>query len=168
MKVQKKAYVAIDYTLTIDSGEVVDRSESGKPLGFVYGSGQIIPGLERQIDGMELNREAKIVVEAAEGYGEVQKELMQELPRKNFPADVKIEAGMTFQAMTPHGPMKFNVASANDDVVVADLNHPLAGKRLTFDLKIAEVREATEEELNPPQHHDGCDGSHSCGSCGNH
>lgn len=163
MKIKENAFVAIDYTLTTDDGNVVDSSNGGAPLGFVFGKNMIIPGLEKALEGMEVGQEAKVKVSAADGYGEVRDELIQELPRKNFPEDVDIQPGMMFQANTPHGPMSFKVSDVKDDSIVADLNHPLAGQNLNFDIKVAEVREATDEDLAP--HHCG-DGSHGCEGCG--
>lgn len=163
MKIQNNAYVAMNYTLTNTAGEILDKSEKDRPLGFVWGQGQIIPGLENALEGMTAGESKKVSVSPAEGYGEVNQELVQELPRSNFPEDATIEEGQTFQAMTPHGPMRFSVKEVKNDIVVADLNHPLAGQELHFDVSISEVREATDEELNP---HAGCNGNHDCSSCG--
>jgi FKBP-type peptidyl-prolyl cis-trans isomerase SlyD len=147
MKIQDLAYVAIEYTLTVDSEEVVDQSQPGKPFGFIFGSGLVIPGLEKGLEGMEQGQSAKFSVEAEEGYGQARQELFREIPREQFPGDAEIEPNMIFEADGPHGPVRFRVKSVNDDVVVADLNHPLAGERLHFDVKVAEVREARAEEL---------------------
>ncbi len=147
MKVQENAFVEIEYNLTLDSGEEVDRSDPDKPLGFIFGSNQIIPGLEKKLVGMEAGKSAKLVVEPEEGYGPRQKELERELPRKNFPEDMEIEIGMVFQAHTPQGPTNLRVLAVKDDVVTVDFNHPLAGERLTFDVKVISVRKATEEEI---------------------
>lgn len=156
MKIQDRAYVAIEYTLTLDSDEVVDQSEPGKPFGFIFGAGQVIPGLENGLEGMKQGQSAKIAVEAEEGYGRTRKELLREIPREQFPADVDIEPNMIFEADGPHGPVRFRVESVSDEMVVANLNHPLAGERLHFDVKVAEVREATAEELQKSQDHSGC------------
>ncbi len=164
MKIQRDAYVAIHYTLRDAGGEIVDQSEKGSPLGFVFGRGQIIPGLEKALAGMAADESRKVVVPAAEGYGELDEELFQEIPRANFPNPEQIEKGQKFQASTPHGPMSFTVHDVTDDAIVVNLNHPLAGQDLHFDVEVALVREATEEELAPPVHHHCGDGSHGC--CG--
>ena len=148
MKIQDQTFVAIEYTLTLDSDEVVDKSEPGKPFGFVFGAGLVIPGLEKGLEGMEEGQTAKLTVEAEDGYGQPREELFRELPREHFPADADIEPDMIFEADGPHGPVRFRVESVSDDVVVANLNHPLAGERLHFDLKVTEVREPTPEELD--------------------
>ena len=155
MKIEDKKFVAIDYVLTVD-GEMVDKSHEDRPLGFVMGANQIIPGLEKRIMGMEKGDSANISVPSDEGYGEIRQELIQELPRENFPDDVEIEPGMVFQAQTPHGMMSFRISEVAEETVKADLNHPLAGKDLSFEVKIAEVRDATEDDLKPHS----CDGSH--------
>ena len=161
MKIEKEKYVSINYELEVD-GEVVDKSEPENPLGFVSGVGQIVPGLDNAIQGKTVGDSVDVKFSAKDGYGEVQKDLLQELPKKNFPDDLELEVGMTFQAQTPHGPISFRVAEIKDDVIIADLNHPLAGKDLHFSVTIKEVRDATEEELSSA-----C-GGHECHSCGQH
>lgn len=160
MKIQEHAYVAIDYTLSLDSGEVVDRSDPGEPLGFVIGFGQIIPGLEKGLQGMEQGQSAKITVEAGEGYGERQTELYREIPREHFPGDAEIETGMVFQMTGPQGVARFRVDSVTKEVVVANFNHPLAGERLHFQVTVQQVREARPEDLHEcgPQGCGGCSG----------
>ena len=158
MKIQEHRYVTIDYTLTLDSGEVVDRSEPGEPLGFVTGFGQIIPGLEKGLTGMEQGQSAKITVEAGDGYGERQQQLCREIPREHFPGDAAIEPEMLFQMTGPQGVARFRVESVTDKVVVADFNHPLAGERLHFQVTVQEVREARPEDVQQ------C-GPQGCASC---
>lgn len=168
MKIAEGKFVAIDYTLKLDSGEIVDSSEPGEPLGFICGSGQIIPGLEQQLEGREAEANFVAVVDAADAYGERDEGLIDEIPRKNFPADLEIEPGMQFSARGHGGPVSFNVVSVDDDKIVADFNHPLAGQRLHFEVKIAEVREPTAEEIEElTADHSSC-GEHTCHGCGAH
>ena len=164
MKIGEKTYVEMEYSLTLASGEEIDRSSSGEALGFIFGTGQIIPGLEKGIEGMEPGQRATITVEAEEGYGVHKPELCRDIPRSNFPADVAIEVGMGFEAKGPHGPVTFRVSSANDEVVIADFNHPLAGERLKFDVTVTEVREPRAEELAELQKTSGCSSS-ACSNC---
>ena len=164
MKIQEQTYVAIEYTLTLDSNEVVDQSEPGKPFGFIFGAGLVIPGLEKGLEGMKQGQSAKLTVEAEDGYGKPRQELFRELPREHFPADADIEPNMIFEADGPHGPVRFRVESVSDDVVVANLNHPLAGERLHFDLKVEEVREARAEELEALKQNGDCT-PESCACC---
>jgi FKBP-type peptidyl-prolyl cis-trans isomerase SlyD len=146
MKIAEKTYVAIDYTLTLDSGEEVDRSEPGSPLGFVVGAGQIIPGLEEALLGAEAGHKAVVVVEPEAAYGEIDPDLFKRIPLSAFPEGVTVKEGMVFEADGSGGPAAFRVDSVDDDAVMADFNHPLAGERLHFDLSVVEVREATEED----------------------
>ena len=148
MQIDDKVFVAIDYKLTLASGEEVDSSPEGQPFGFITGSGQVISGLENQLMGKEAGHQSKITVEPEEGYGEVNDKLFQEVPRDQLPADCEVEAGMTFQAQGPQGPVLLNIKDvADNDMVIVDLNHPLAGKQLHFDINVVEVREATTDEL---------------------
>lgn len=167
MDVQENAFVAIDYKLTLDSGDVVDESEFGKPLGFIYGCGMLIPGLERQMAGMGVGDTAKLTVEADEGYGPYQDELIRPIPKANFPDDVSLQPGMVFQGTGPHGPVAIRVKSVEDDKVMADFNHPLAGERLHFEVTVASVREATPDEIQAMTQGPECsDGG--CQGCGAH
>lgn len=171
MKIAEGKFVAIDYTLKLDSGEVVDASEPGEPLGFISGSGQIIPGLEAQLEGRGVPDAFTAVVEAADAYGVRDEGLIDEVPRKNFPAEMEIEPGMQFTARGHGGPVSFIVMSVDAEKVVADFNHPLAGQRLHFEVKISEVREPTAEEIEELSGSDhGCcgDHEHSCSGCGGH
>lgn len=158
MRIEQNKLVALDYTLTLDSGEVIDKSESGDPLLFLHGGGSIISGLEKQLLGLEPGAKAKITVEAEEGYGPVNPELVQKLPKRHFPDEVA--AGMTFEAQGAHGPVVLLVREVNGNDVLVDLNHPLAGKRLHFDVHVADVREPTEEDLEALS--GGC-GENDCG-----
>lgn len=168
MKVGDKIYVAIDYALTLDSGEEVDRSPKGDPLGFIIGAGQIIPGLEKRLIGMAKGDTTSIVVEPEEGYGLVQEDLFQDIPKSQFPDGEDIQPGMAFEAEGPHGPFMVKVSSVNaDDTITVDLNHPLAGQRLHFAITVIEVRQPSAEELAAASHACGC-GCHSDkdGACG--
>ncbi|OGQ96940.1 MAG: hypothetical protein A2521_11770 [Deltaproteobacteria bacterium RIFOXYD12_FULL_57_12] len=170
MKIADNTYVAIDYSLALDSGEIIDRSE-GEPLGFITGADQIIPGLENALMGMVAGDSARITVEPEDGYGERQDELLMEVPRDQFPDDEEIEAGMVFETEGPHGPVTIVIDSVNaNDTVTVNLNHPLAGQRLFFDVKVVEVRDPSVEELAALEETDGCDcgcedGDDACG-CG--
>lgn len=147
MKIEKNLFVAIEYCLTLDSGEEVDRSRSDNPLSFITGTSQIIPGLEKEIMGMETGDSANITVELDDAYGPPREDLMHEIPRSQFPADADIKPGIKFQAQSPNGPIIILVKTVKDDTVTVDLNHPLAGQRLHFDVKITEVREPSAQEL---------------------
>jgi FKBP-type peptidyl-prolyl cis-trans isomerase SlyD len=167
MTVQDKTFVELEYVLTLDSGQEMDRSAADKPLGFIFGARQIVPGLEKKLQGMQAGESAKLLVEAAEGYGVRDESMIRDIPRKNFPDDMNVEVGMIFQAQTPYGPTHLKVVEVSDDNVKGDFNHPLAGERLTFDVKVIGVREATEQELAALASCEtsGC-GPSGCSSCG--
>ncbi len=149
MKIADKLYVAMDYKLSLVSGEEVDSSLAGEPLSFITGAGQIIPGLEQALMGMSAGDGGRITVEPEDAYGPVSKDLFHEIPRSQFPDDVKVEPGMTFHAQGPQGQIVMSVTELKDnDVVVVDLNHPLAGQQLFFDVNIVEVREPSAKELS--------------------
>ena len=164
MKIQDNAFVSIEYTLSLDSDEVIDRSDPNTPFGFVFGASQVIVGLQKQLEGMEQGQSATFTVEPEEGYGQPILELFREIPREQFPADMEIEPNMVFEASGPQGPVRLRVESVNDEVVVADMTPPLAGERLHFDVKVVEVRKAREEELEALKHSAGC-APESCACC---
>jgi FKBP-type peptidyl-prolyl cis-trans isomerase SlyD len=165
MTIRDKAYVEIEYSLSLSSGDVVDSSAPGKPLGFIFGAHQIIPGLERKLEGMSAGESAKLVVEPVDAYGERDEGLVKQLPRKYFPEGMDIQTGMIFQANTPSGPATLKVLDVAEESIKADFNHPMAGEQLNFDVKVVNIREATAEELealNAPHASDGCGGGCSC------
>jgi FKBP-type peptidyl-prolyl cis-trans isomerase SlyD len=149
MKIGKGSVVGIDYTLHLGDGEIVDKSEHGEPLTYLHGEGQIVPGLEAALEGLEAGSKKQVVVEPAEGYGEHDDRGIQTVPRKAFPPDFEPEIGMSLTAEGPGGEaVPFSVREVRPDEVVIDLNHPLAGKTLHFDVTVRDVRQATDEELS--------------------
>jgi len=169
MNIVDNVYVALDYRLTLDSGEEVDRSAEDQPLAFITGSGHIIPGLERQIMGMAVGDKSRITVAPEDAYGLANPELIADVPRRQFPAEMEIKPGMMFHSQGPDGIMSANVKEIKDEnTVVVDLNHPLAGKTLHFDVNIVEVRELTDDERSLLSASCGCGNEEDagCGSCG--
>ena len=154
--------VSLDYSLHHGDGEIVDSSDGGVPLEIVQGRGQIIPGLENALYGMKVGEEKQVVVESAEGYGEFDIDLFETLPRTVFPPSLELEPGMGFRMRNEAGTVVVvYVDHLEDDQVIVNLNHPLAGKTLCFDVKITDLREATPEELVSE-----CEGCAGCGgSC---
>lgn len=161
MKAEDNKAVKINYILKGDDGNIIDQS-NGEPLFFIMGQNYILPKLEEQIKGQEPGYKFSIVLEAKDGYGEYQENLVTDVARENFETDMPIQVGMQFQAMSPMGPMIVRVTKVADDKITVDGNHELAGQRLHFDVEIVEVRDATEEELNPPR---GCCGGGCGGDC---
>ncbi|MEH6616540.1 MAG: peptidylprolyl isomerase [Porticoccus sp.] len=146
MIISENAVVLFHYRLTDESGTELDSSVEKDPLSYIHGHKNIIPGLEKELDGKTEGDVMVVTIEAAEAYGERQEQMVQEVPRASFQVE-EMTVGMRFEAQTPNGPVSVVVTSVTDDMVSVDGNHPLAGKDLTFDVKIDTVREATEEEL---------------------
>lgn len=139
--------VTIHYTLTNATGEVLDQSAPDTPLTYMQGAGNIIPGLENALKGKTAGDKTEVTVAPEEGYGPRQEQLIQQVPRSAFPEDAKIEKGMEFSAQGEQGAIRVVVTDIADEEITIDANHPLAGETLHFDVDIAAVRPATEEEL---------------------
>ncbi len=146
MIAQDKA-VAIQYTVKDDAGTQVDTSEGRGPLWYLHGHNNIIPGLEKALDGLQEGEDFTAEVPAEEAYGEHREELVQRVPMDAFQGVEKVEVGMVFNAQTDGGPLQVAVTDVEEETVVVDGNHPLAGKALAFSGKVETVREASEEEL---------------------
>ena len=154
-KVDDGKVISMHYTLQVD-GKVVDSSEGGEPLQFIQGMGHIIPGLEHELYDMEVGQSKSVTVPAKEGYGETDAAAYMDVPREAFPQDIPLEKGTELELRDQGGhPVYARVAQVGDENVRLDMNHPLAGKELHFDVKIAGVRPATEEEVSHGHVHTG-------------
>lgn len=148
MKIADNCVVSIHYTLTDNDGNVIDSSSGRDPLKYLHGAGNIIPGLERELVDCQAGEEKNVVVQPADGYGEVNDELIQKLPKDMFSGIDKIEVGMEFRAQGPGGQEQpVVVKKVEDDGITIDANHALAGVVLNFAVSVENVREATEEEI---------------------
>lgn len=147
MQIAERAVVSIHYKLTNDAGEVLDSSEGGDPLTYLQGAGNIIPGLEKALVGKQAGDRLDVRVEPSEGYGNHDQSLIQQVPRRAFQGVKDVKAGMRFQTQGPHGPTSVVITRVAGDMVTIDGNHPLAGQHLNFAVEIADVREASAEEL---------------------
>ncbi|MFW6329018.1 MAG: FKBP-type peptidyl-prolyl cis-trans isomerase, partial [Alkalispirochaetaceae bacterium] len=128
MKVEKNKVVSINYTLTDDSGEVLDSSEGGEPLAYLHGQGNLIPGLETELEGKSEGDNFRTAIDPADGYGEYNDALIAEVPRDRFTGVDEINVGMEFQAQTSDGGSQIvRVTEVSDEAVKVDANHPLAG-----------------------------------------
>ena len=144
--IAKNSAVSFNYILKDQEGNVIDQTQ-GQPLAYLHGHNNIIPGLESQLEGKKAGDKLTAVVEPADAYGEYQEQAVQEIPRENFQGVDDIQPGMQFQSQAEGQMMLVTVKEVKDNVVVVDANHPLAGKQLTFDVEVVDVRDATEEEL---------------------
>ena len=150
--------VSFNYKLTNAEGETLDQSQ-GEPLAYLHGAGNIIPGLENALLGKTVGEKFTVTVPAAEGYGEYNPELVQEVPAQMFQGVDNIQAGMQFQAQTDDGVQIVTVKAVEGENVIVDASVPLAGQDLTFEVEIVEMRDATEEELQHGHAH-GAGGHH--------
>jgi FKBP-type peptidyl-prolyl cis-trans isomerase 2 len=153
MKAEKGKKVTIEYTGTLEDGTVFDASEKhGKPLEFVLGSGMVIPGFEKAVEGMEKGEEKEVTIKPDEGYGNPNPEMVKKVPKEQFPKDKEIKPGMMLALGLPTGQqVPARIKEVDDKEVTIDLNHPLAGKTLKFKIKLVEVSEADKAE-----HSEGC------------
>ena len=137
--VQDGSTVALNYTLTVD-GAVVDSSTTGDPLTYVQGEGNIIPGLERQLAGLSVGDTRDITVGPNEAYGEVDPAAYIEVPKAQLPKDITPEIGTLLRGTDPEGhPFRATVHEVKNQTVTLDLNHPLAGKTLQFQVEVVTV-----------------------------
>jgi FKBP-type peptidyl-prolyl cis-trans isomerase SlyD len=147
VSIKKDSVVTFNYTLKDDGGAVIDSSAPGEPLAYLHGHGNLVPGLERELEGKHAGDKLTVKVTPADGYGERNKDLIQKVPRRSLKGIKQIAVGMRLNAQTQEGPRAVTVTAVTGDMVTIDGNHPLAGQNLNFDIDLVEVRDATEEEL---------------------
>ena len=146
--VKEGKVVRLAYTLKNSEGEIVDQADSGEPLEYLHGANEIVPGLERGLEGMEAGDKKSLTVGPDEGYGEINPELKLVVQRSQFPPDMKVEEGMRFETSAPDGgDLVFTVDAIQGSDIHIDANHPLAGETLHFEVEVVDVRDATEEEM---------------------
>ena len=148
MEIAERRVAAFHYTLTNDAGEVIDKSPTDAPLAYLHGAGNIVPGLEKALLGKKAGDSLTAKVAPEEAYGPRHDGLIQTVPRSAFDGVDSVQPGMQFEARTQQGPLLVTVTKVEPEQVIVDGNHPLAGQHLNFAVEVAEVREATEEELN--------------------
>lgn len=132
--------VRFDYVLTVD-GKEVDSSETSGPYEYVHGEGKIVPGLERQMEGLEVGGKKTIAVSAEEGFGQVDPNAFREVSKSQFPPDLPLEVGKVLNMRTPDGnTLPATVLEVMENAVMLDFNHPLAGKNLQFDVTVVAIQ----------------------------
>jgi FKBP-type peptidyl-prolyl cis-trans isomerase SlyD len=146
MRVAARTVVTLDYTLKNKQGEVLDSSDGSEPLSYLHGADQIVPGLERELEGLDVGAEKDVVVQPADGYGEIDQDARFSVPRASFPSDI-VEGDALVGEDDEGNAMPVRVVEIQGDTVLVDANHPLAGEVLHFHVAVREVRVATEEEL---------------------
>lgn len=146
MEIADRRVATIHYTLTNDAGDVIDKSPEQAPLSYLHGAGNIVPGLEKALAGKQPGDTLKADLAPDEAYGPRHDGLVQTVPRTAFQGVDSVQPGMQFEARTERGPLLVTVTDVGEEQVTVDGNHPLAGQNLHFDVKVADVREATAEE----------------------
>lgn len=132
--------VRIHYTGTLGDGLTFDSSAGRDPLEFTLGSGQVVPGFDKAVDGMSVGEEKTVAIPPEDAYGARAAEHLQTFPRDKFPDDVPLEIGTRLQLATPSGqPITVSISEVSEDTVILDANHPLAGKELTFKIELVEI-----------------------------
>ena len=140
-QVKENDTVKVHYTGKLSNGQVFDSSIDREPLEVTLGQGMLIPGFEKGIMTMELNEKKTIKIPVAEAYGEVQKEFLYEVKKEQLPPDMAPEVGMGLASKGEDGrEVQFRIAEVNEDHIIADANHPLAGQDLTFELELVEIK----------------------------
>ena len=148
MEISKDKVVSIDYTLTGDEGKVLDSSQGRGPLSYLHGNNNIIPGLESALEGKAQGDQVVVSIPPEQAYGLQDPKMIQTVPRSAFQGAPTITAGMQFQGQTQSGAHVITVTKVEGDNITIDANHPLAGMTLNFDVKVVDVRDATQEELS--------------------
>ena len=148
LSVQDNVRVGIDYTLTVD-GEAVESTQGKAPFHYIQGRHEVIVGLERQLAGLKVGETKAVTVSPEDGYGAVDPSAVVEIPKTQLPSDVTPEVGIVLRGVNPDGnSFRAKIVALKQDSVVLDLNHPLAGKTLTFQVTITDLAPAVPEE--PP------------------
>lgn len=148
MEIGENKVVQMHYTLKDDGGKVLDTSDDQDPLTYMHAEGAIIPGLFKAITGKKVGEKVSVVVKPDEGYGDQDDSLVQKMPLESFKGMDDLAVGVKVQAETDHGIQIATVTEIKEEEVTIDLNHPLAGVTLHFDVEIVDIRDATEEEVS--------------------
>jgi FKBP-type peptidyl-prolyl cis-trans isomerase SlyD len=139
-QIREGSQVALEYTLSDEAGTVIESNKGKQPMSYIHGKSQIIPGLEKELSGMKVGEEKKIQVKPEDGYGPVNPDAFQEVPKDKLPPEA-LKVGTTLMAQGPRGQgIPVRVHEIKDTTVIMDFNHPMAGKTLSFDVKISEIK----------------------------
>lgn len=139
-KIKDGNEVKVHYTGKLNDGTVFDSSEGREPLAFTIGKGMMIPGFEKGVMGMELNEEKTLTIQPEDAYGPVREDMVADIPADQLPPEIKPEVGMELMSQTPDGQqLVVKIKEVKEGSVIIDANHVLAGKELTFDVKIVEI-----------------------------
>jgi peptidylprolyl isomerase len=164
-KVENGAYISVEYTGTLGNGEVFDSSQGRQPLEIHMGAGQMIKGFEAQLMGMALNEKKAFTLKPEDAYGPRNAELKQSVPRSEVPPDLDVQVGMIVGLVSQEGNrIPALIVEMDDEHLILDLNHPLAGETLTFDIEVVGISSTPTQESASCS--SGCDCSGDCsGDC---
>jgi FKBP-type peptidyl-prolyl cis-trans isomerase SlyD len=148
--------VLLDYTLTLSNGEIYDSSADSGPLEYLQGHNELISGLEEALYDMAVGDEKDVVVTPDVGYGEYDPDAVQSIPRDIFPPEMDLEPGMSIDLYDEDADeeLEATIEEVDGTAVIVNFNHPLAGETLSFHVRIAGLRPATQEELDHGHAHD--------------
>lgn len=162
-KVEKGKFVKVDYEGRLDNGEVFDSSQDGQPLELQVGGGQIIKGFEEQLQDMELREKKTFTLNPEEAYGNRDENQLHTFSRSEVPEEMNPQIGDMIGLQTPDGQqIPATIAEADEEKIVVDLNHPLAGKALTFDIEVVEITDQPSPEMQQQACGHGDQGGCSC------
>ena len=132
--------VKIHYTGTLEDGTQFDSSEGRDPLEFELGSGQVIPGFDKAVEGMSVGEEKSVTIASDDAYGPHNQQMVQEVPKTALPANLEPKQGMALQAQGQDGqPINLTVTEVGEESITVDANHPLAGKALKFEIELVAI-----------------------------
>lgn len=156
-KVENGLYVSVDYRGTLQNGDVFDDSHGRQPLEVHMGVGQLIAGFEKQLMGMALNDKKQFTLEPEDAYGQRDESLTRDFAWADLPAEMEPQVGMMIALQSPEGQqMPAKITHLDDEKLSVDLNHPLAGESLTFEIEVVGISES------PTQSHAGCGSGCAC------
>ena len=146
-KVENGRFVCVHYKGTLENGEVFDTSEGRHPMEVEMGAGQVITGFEKALMGMVVNEKKNFTIEPEEAYGYRDESLTHSFARSEVPAEMDVKVGQTIALSSPEGQqVPAQIVEADDQKVVVDLNHPLAGKTLTFDIEVVDINSSPAQQ----------------------
>jgi peptidylprolyl isomerase len=157
--VENGKFISVEYTGTLDNGRVFDSSKGHQPLEIQMGAGQLIRGFEAQLMGMALNEKKVFTIASEDAYGSRNDDLVQSVPRSHVPPEMDLQIGMVVGLSTPDGrQMPARVVNLDDEQVTMDLNHPLAGESLTFEIEVVGISSVPTQTASCCSESCGCSG----------
>ncbi len=176
MNIEKNKVIKVDYVLKNSEGTIIDSSEGMEPLEYLHGHNNIIAGLESALEGKKVGDDFNISVHPAQAYGERDENAFTLIPLEKLQHIPNLEVGLKLQIPGPNGAQIVTISKIDDKEVTIDTNHPLAGELLNFDVKVIDIRDASEEEISHGHIHiqhqhgeeQGCSSGGGCSGCGQH